>query len=93
MQVETLFAADVAATKTSKTVGALDNSGGEESLVWQLTISATGTVAIEGSLDGTTWNTLVTNKTVSEIFTTMRPQYVRARITANTGTTTVSVAH
>jgi hypothetical protein len=92
MQVETLLNAS-ASTTASKSLAGLDNTGGEESLVWQCVLSSTGTVNIEGSLDGTNWASLVTAPTTSSIVTTARAPFVRARISANAGTITVMVAY
>lgn len=88
--IVTLVAAS-ATTPTSKVIH-LDNAGGDESVVIQAVLSSTGTVVVEGSLDGTNWAQLGSNITTSSIVAVTRTPYLRVRVTANAGTISVLVA-
>lgn len=57
-------------------------------VTFQITISNTATCTIQGSLDGTTWNTVGVAATASGFVTTDAPyKYLRANVTSFTSGT------
>lgn len=93
MKTVTLINASASASLTSPSIGILDDRNSSNLTVWQVIVSATGSVNLQGSLDGTNWVTLGSAVTTSSIVTTTKCPYHRAVITANTGTITVEAAY
>lgn len=93
MKVLPVIPLTTSASLTSNTVGVFDDRNSSNLMVWQVILSATGSVNIQGSLDGTNWVTLGSAVTASSIVTTTKCPYHRAVITANTGNITVLIAY
>jgi hypothetical protein len=98
MKTVTLLNA-TAGTTPNTAYGILDVNDTSTFVIWQLILSSTGSINLEGSTDGTNWALLPlptgaasTAATTSGLYVTFKAPYVRANPTANGGTITAKIA-
>lgn len=92
MQVSTIINGSASTSLTSGVIGNLNQANSPNTVDWQVTLSATGSVTLQGSLDGTNFYAIGSAVTTSSVLQTPRYPFMRAAITANTGTITVLIA-
>lgn len=91
MKVDTLVAASVA-TPTSKAFGLLSDIDSSNLVVVQVVLSSTGSVQMQGSLDGVNYASLGSAITTSSIVTVTKTPWIRAVVGSNAGTCSVFIA-